>query len=45
MSQSLPMPELPRTDQGKRICQVIKVRPEALDEYKKASLSRLHELS
>ncbi|KAK4686056.1 L-rhamnose mutarotase, partial [Tremellales sp. Uapishka_1] len=30
----LPMPELPRTDEGKRICQVIKVRPERLAEYK-----------
>jgi len=29
------MPELPRTNEGKRICQVIKVKPEALDEYKK----------
>jgi hypothetical protein len=32
---SAPMPELPRTNEGKRICQVIKVKPEALDEYKK----------
>ncbi|WVR03984.1 hypothetical protein IAU60_000983 [Kwoniella sp. DSM 27419] len=36
MSQeSLPFPELPKTDQGKRICQVVKVRPERLEEYKK----------
>lgn len=34
-SSSVPMPELPRTNEGKRICQVIKVKPEALDEYKK----------
>jgi hypothetical protein len=32
---SAPMPELPRTNEGKRICQVIKVKPEALEEYKK----------
>lgn len=31
------MPELPRTNEGKRICQVIKVKPEALEEYKKVS--------
>ena len=29
-------PALPRTDEGKRICQVIRVRPERLAEYKKA---------
>lgn len=29
------MPELPKTNEGKRICQVIKVKPEALEEYKK----------
>jgi hypothetical protein len=32
------MPELPRTNEGKRICQVIKVKPEALDEYKKVDI-------
>lgn len=32
---NLPSLILPRTDEGKRICQVIKVRPEHLDEYKK----------
>jgi len=32
------MPTLPKTDEGKRICQVIKVRPEHLEEYKKASV-------
>jgi hypothetical protein len=32
------MPTLPRTNEGKRICQVIKVKPEALDEYKKVCL-------
>ncbi|WWC60117.1 uncharacterized protein I303_102681 [Kwoniella dejecticola CBS 10117] len=31
----LPFPVLPKTDQGKRICQVIRVKPERLDEYKK----------
>jgi hypothetical protein len=31
------MPELPRTNEGKRICQVIKVKPEALKEYKEVS--------
>jgi hypothetical protein len=31
------MPELPRTNEGKRICQVIKVKPEKLEEYKKVS--------
>lgn len=36
-SSSVPMPELPRTNEGKRICQVIKVKPEALEEYKKVS--------
>ncbi|KAI9632407.1 rhamnose mutarotase [Dioszegia hungarica] len=30
----LPMPELPRTNEGKRICQIIRVKPEALKEYK-----------
>ncbi|ORY27490.1 rhamnose mutarotase [Naematelia encephala] len=34
-STELPMPQLPRTNEGKRICQVIKVKPEALTEYKK----------
>lgn len=33
----LPFPELPKTNEGKRICQVVKVKPEALDEYKKVS--------
>lgn len=36
-STSLPPPELPTTDKGRRICQVIKVRPERLDEYKQVS--------
>lgn len=27
--------ELPKTDEGRRICQVIKVKPEHLDEYKR----------
>ena len=31
------MPTLPRTDEGKRICQVIRVKPEALEEYKRVS--------
>lgn len=35
MSTELPMPQLPRTNEGKRICQVIRVKPEQLDEYKK----------
>lgn len=34
---NLPSLILPRTDEGKRICQVIKVRPEHLEEYKKVS--------
>jgi hypothetical protein len=42
MSTSLPMPTLPRTNEGKRICQVIKVKPEALDEYKKVCLPPLY---
>ena len=29
---------LPRTDEGLRICQVVKVKPECLDEYKKVGL-------
>jgi hypothetical protein len=33
------MPELPKTNEGKRICQVIKVKPEALEEYKKVDTS------
>lgn len=32
---NLPKLVLPRTDEGKRICQVIKVKKEALEEYKK----------
>ncbi|WVQ79158.1 hypothetical protein IAT38_001254 [Cryptococcus sp. DSM 104549] len=32
---SLPFPELPKTNEGKRICQVVKVRPEHLEAYKK----------
>lgn len=36
---ALPAPSLPRTNEGKRICQVIKVKPEALDEYKKVSIA------
>lgn len=39
MSTATPMPELPKTNEGKRICQVIKVKPEALAEYKKVSTS------
>ncbi|RSH94466.1 hypothetical protein EHS25_004269 [Saitozyma podzolica] len=35
MSTELPMPQLPRTNEGKRICQVIRVKPAQLDEYKK----------
>jgi hypothetical protein len=31
-------PELPKTNEGKRICQVIKVKPEALEEYKKVDI-------
>ncbi|OXB33441.1 hypothetical protein J007_06857 [Cryptococcus neoformans] len=31
----LPMPQLPRTDEGKRICQIVRVKPERLEEYKK----------
>ncbi|WVQ94499.1 hypothetical protein IAU59_001578 [Kwoniella sp. CBS 9459] len=34
-STSLPFPELPKTNEGKRICQIVKVRPEHLEEYKK----------
>jgi hypothetical protein len=30
----IPSPELPRTNEGKRICQVVKVKPEALKEYR-----------
>ena len=33
----IPFPELPRTNEGKRICQVVKVKPEALKEYKEVS--------
>lgn len=33
----IPFPDLPRTDEGKRICQVIKLRPEALSAYKQVS--------
>ncbi|UOH84977.1 hypothetical protein LQV05_001793 [Cryptococcus neoformans] len=29
------MPQLPRTDEGKRICQIVRVKPERLEEYKK----------
>lgn len=32
---NLPRMVLPRTDEGIRICQVIKVKPEALEGYKK----------
>jgi hypothetical protein len=35
---ALPAPILPRTDEGRRICQVIKVKPEELDAYKKVWL-------
>ncbi|BEJ13311.1 hypothetical protein CspHIS471_0304850 [Cutaneotrichosporon sp. HIS471] len=30
---------LPRTNEGKRICQVIKVKPESLNEYKRVHAS------
>lgn len=30
--------ELPRTNEGIRICQVIKVKPETLDEYKRVGV-------
>lgn len=30
----IPFPELPRTNEGKRICQIVKVKPEALKEYR-----------
>ena len=33
MSSSSTMPELPRTNEGMRLCQIIKVRPERLEEY------------
>lgn len=36
---NLPSLVLPRTDEGKRICQVIKVKPEHLEEYKKVRRS------
>lgn len=36
----LPPPQLPTTDQGRRICQVIKVRPDRLDDYKRVSSSQ-----
>lgn len=39
-STSLPPPALPTTDQGRRICQVIKVRPDRLAEYKEVSRPR-----
>jgi hypothetical protein len=32
-------PAYPRTNEGIRICQVIEVKPDALDEYKKVCLS------
>lgn len=31
--------DYPKTNEGRRICQVIKVKPEALDEYKRVSNS------
>ncbi|KAJ9105791.1 hypothetical protein QFC19_003358 [Naganishia cerealis] len=34
-SDGHPVPELPRTDEGIRVCQVIQLKPEALEEYKK----------
>jgi hypothetical protein len=37
----IPFPELPRTSEGKRICQVVKVKPEALKEYKEVRLLTL----
>jgi hypothetical protein len=33
--------EFPKTNEGRRICQVIKVKPEALDEYKRVRSSRI----
>lgn len=37
-SEGHPIPALPRTDEGIRVCQVIGLKPEALEEYK-----RVHE--
>lgn len=34
-SEGHPIPALPRTDEGIRVCQVIGLKPEALEEYKK----------
>lgn len=34
-SEGHPVPALPRTDEGIRVCQVIGLKPEALQEYKK----------
>ena len=35
MTSSATSSNLPRTNEGKRICQVVKVKPEYLEEYKK----------
>ncbi|GHJ83816.1 hypothetical protein NliqN6_0218 [Naganishia liquefaciens] len=37
-SEGHPIPSLPKTDEGIRVCQVIGLKPEALEEYK-----RVHE--
>ncbi|KAJ9103767.1 hypothetical protein QFC21_002229 [Naganishia friedmannii] len=34
-SEGYPLPDLPKTNQGIRVCQVIQLKPEALEEYKK----------
>jgi hypothetical protein len=41
LTMSTSMPELPKTNEGKRICQVIKVKPEALEEYKKVDIHHI----
>jgi hypothetical protein len=35
LSEGHPTPDLPKTNEGIRVCQVIQLRPEALAEYKK----------
>ncbi|KAJ9120059.1 hypothetical protein QFC22_002956 [Naganishia vaughanmartiniae] len=34
-SEGHPLPQLPKTNQGIRVCQVIQLKPEALEDYKK----------
>lgn len=34
-SEGHPVPTLPKTNEGIRVCQVIGLKPEALEEYKK----------